>query len=587
MWLRTLLTGVSLLAAWAVFARAEGESVATEMPPEAVAVVNGRPISRHEFGTDLVMSLGEAALHTVVDAALVEQEAARRGITVSDKELAERRELELTLRLNRLMRNLRLGPEEFRQVAEKMGYTPRELRQQWNDSLPEAEVRLKLLTEKLLADTIEISADQLRSYYNRTRGRRLLAAHILVDSQDKAEALIRQLQQQPERWTDLVVAVSLDRASVPFKGRLPAVPASSELGAVLEGMRPDELKLHHSEAGWHVLRFLKEIPASDENLQDAQDELKRELLCELVEEKADGWLAALNADAAVVANLSPEPARRAVLGEQVAAYVNGEPIYVADMADALIERLGQKMIRPYIERELIFQEAERLHITVSEEQVRTRVGQLAEDLFLERSRELGLEPDELAALLSQKGSDIETFKRQLAHQCATDRDVRALLLAEKAVGSGVDVSEQQVRTAYDQRCGERIDAREIVVDSASAARRVYMEAAGGADFFALVQAESIATGAWLDGGIVRGISPAHPYYTHVRSLAEGKTTYFRSGEKYHILKVVKRYPPTNPPPFESVYQSLREELVREATRARIKAWLEKLKAEASIRIKLR
>jgi len=586
MWLRTLLTGVSLLVAWAVFARAEGESPATEMPPGAVAVVNGKAISHQEFGTYLVMSLGEATLHTVVDTALVEQEAAKKGITVSDEELAERRELELTLRLNRLMHNLRLGPEEFRQVTEKMGYTLQELRQQWNDSLPEAEVRLKLLTEKLLADTIEISADQLRSYYDRTRGRRLLAAHILVDSQDKAEALMRQLQQQPERWTDLVVAVSLDRASVPFKGRLPAVPASSELGAALEGMKPNDLKLHHSEAGWHVLRFLKEIPASDENLQDAQDELKRELLCELVEEKVDGWLATLNADAVVVANLSPEPAQRAVLGEQIAAYVNGEPIYVADMADTLIERLGQKMIRPYIERELIFQEAERLHITVSEEQVRTRVKQLAEDLFQERSRELGMEPDELAALLNQEGSDIETFKRQLAHQCATDEDVRALLLAEKAVGGGVHISEQQVRTAYDQRRGERIDAREIVVESASAARRVYLEAAGGADFFTLVRAESTATGAWLDGGMVKGIGPAHPYYPYVRNLAEGKTTHFRSGEKYHILKVVKRCPPADPPPFESVYQSLREELVREATHARIKAWLEKLKAEASIRIRL-
>ena len=585
--LRMLLTGAFLLSACGALARAQGEGPAPDLPAGVVAVVNGQPITRQDFGTELVLTIGETALHTMVDAALVEQEAAKRDITVSDQELAERRELELTLRLNRLMRNLRLGPDEFSQVAEKMGSTPQQLRKEWSDSLSEADIRLKLLTERLLEDTIEMSDQQLRAYWGRTRGRRLLAAHILVDSQQTAQELMQRLRDQPQRWTDLVVAVSLDRVSVPFKGRLPAVPASCELGAALEGMKSDELKVYQSELGWHVLRFLKGVPASQQGFESVQDELRRELLCELVESKADGWLAHLNSDAVVVANLSPEPSERAVLGDDVSAYVNGVPLSVADMADVLIERLGQKMIRPYIERELIFQQAERLQIAVSKDQVCQRTARLAEELFLERSRELGVALEALAELSRQWAADVETYKRQLARQYGSARDVRAVLLAGKAVASGVEVSEQQVRTAYEQRGGERIDAREIVVGSASSARQVYVDLARGASFFALLRAESIETGAWTDGGMVREIGPAHPYYSRLRDLAEGQSAYFHWGGKYRILKVVKRHAPAGLPPFESVYEALRQELVREATRARVKAWLEILKAEANVRVTLK
>jgi len=555
--------------------------------PDAIAIVNGRAISRGDFGLALARSMGRATIEGMVDRVLVGQEAARLGITVSDEELKERAELEEKLRLRKFMRNARLVPEEFPQAARSLGLEPDQLRKELRGSISAEALRFKLLSEKILRNTVNISTERLRRYFEETRGRRMLAAHIMVGSKERAERLLLRLHQEPEKWTDLVLTESLDRASAAYKGRLPAVPASSQLGQVLSGMKPGEFKLYRSDRGWHVLRLIRAVAASGEKFEEVRDELSKELLCELLESRAEKWLAGLNAAANVVANLSPEPAVRAVLGEQVAAYVNGMPVSVADFSEALIEQFAGKLLGPYIERELIFQQAENRRITASEQEVRRRFAEVSEQIFEEHAAAINMNTAQLRAFLRTKGIVPEYFKNELAREYVTPADVRAALLAEKAVCDGVEVTEDEVKEAYRHLYGERIDARQIVVDSAPKARQLLENIAGRTSFGLLVRTESTASAAWLDGGLVRDITEAHPYYPYLKKLPVGQVAYFKRDGKYRILKVVKRHEAVDAPPFDAAHDWVSQQLKRNKTRRRIVAWIEKLKAEANIEINLR
>ncbi|MCK4283585.1 MAG: hypothetical protein KAX44_04640, partial [Candidatus Brocadiae bacterium] len=298
---------------------------------DVVAVVSGEPISRADFGLSLVRSLGRSALETLVDWALVEQEARRLGIEPTDADLAARKELEVELGMRAVMEKSRTGPQQFRAAAQRYEWDLGALRSELEESISDNGLRIQLMVERMLEPRMDLGEEALRKHYDRTRGERYSGAHVLVASRRHAESLLRALRDNPELWTEAVLQSSLDRPSVPYRGRIRPVPASSELGKVFAGMDADELRLHCDGEYWHVCQFIEKIPAAEESFEDTRDQLKAELVVLKAREGFHALLARLNANANIVMNLSTVPGARQLLGEEVAAFVNGEPLWIADL----------------------------------------------------------------------------------------------------------------------------------------------------------------------------------------------------------------------------------------------------------------
>ena len=555
------------------------------VPEGAVAVVNGVAVSRQEFGETLVRVLGRPTVEGMIDRALVVQEAEKLGITVTDEEIAQRRDLEVDLRMRKAQTAARMTADEFQQLAESEGLDMNKFRQEVLSSLPDGRMRTELLAEKVLARRIEIPDGKLRRYFERTRGRRFLAAHIFVPNEKDARVLLRALEEKPELWLETVLTISLDRASARYKGRLPLVPADSRIGRALDGMKAGELTLFKSDLGWHVLRFVKEVPPVKVQFDQVKEQLRQEVLLDAVARMTNPWLSTLHERAQVVLNLSPDPEVRAILGLDVAAFVNGHPVSRDALAEALIEEFGGKMIWPYIERELIFDAAKRSGVQVSERELRGRMEQVAQGLFAEDAAGVNMDLDRFREFLVGEGIEPEQYRQGLLDEFVHPLDVKATLLAEKMVAADMDVAEDEIQTGYRERYAGRIDAREIVVGSAQQAEAVLKKLNAGADFLVLALTETEAAGVWMNNAMVEGITPLHPFYPHVKDLREdGVSGVFAWGGKYHILKVLKRNEPRKPPPLESVRESLRSEMWTAKARARIRTWIEELKADADIEI---
>jgi foldase protein PrsA len=570
-----------------VLAAALAPAVARCAVPEgAVAVVNGEAIGRAEFERSLVQVLGRATIDRFLDWVLVEQEAKRKGVTVTDQELEARRQFEIRARLRKAYETARMAPEEFKSVTSSYGWDEETTRREIEESIAPRALRIRLLTEKLLRPYMETSDQDVRRHYDWLMGDRLVVAHIAVRDQATARKLMDALQKAPEGWTQAVLQYTLDRESVPYKGRLRPFPASSKLGPVVENMKLGEMKLYGDGDTWHILRFICRIPAAKESFEQTKEEVKNDLYCRRVEELTEMWLGRLHLGSTIVPNVSADPAVRQVMGDDVAAFVNGEPVAVTEFGRALAEEFGKRVIGSYIERQLLLQEARRLGVGVSDGDVQARRAALAEAAFAERAAEAAADPTEFGRLLTQRGISPAQYKEQIALEYIPPENVRALLLAEKMVAGDVQVTDEDVQRAYDDFYGDQFAVRCIVTDTARQAEEARQKALNGASFLLLVETESVEPLAWMDGGLLTGITARHPYYGHVKDLREGQLSpVFERNGKFHVLKVVGRQKPQDPaPPLQQVRDRMLSRALKLKTLGRIQAWLLKLKAEARVEV---
>ncbi|MCS7254720.1 MAG: peptidylprolyl isomerase [Armatimonadota bacterium] len=114
--------------------------------PEIIATVDGEPIKREDFVARLICDHGNEVLRSMITLKLIEQEAKRRGISVTDREVLER--------FNTLFEALEKGDtERLVRAGLPVSITPMML---W------AEAKKFLLLERLLKGEIRIDEADIR-----------------------------------------------------------------------------------------------------------------------------------------------------------------------------------------------------------------------------------------------------------------------------------------------------------------------------------------------------------------------------------------------------------------------------------------
>jgi hypothetical protein len=561
--------------------------LAAPVAAEVVARVNGEEITREELGLALVHSLGRAAVDSMVDRILVEQAAGRNGIAVSDEELARRTALELELRMRAAAANARLTRGQFREAAERYGWDMDAVRREVEDSISPKALRSRLLAERLLEPRLDLDGPALEAYYERTRGLRYAAAHIELPSRESAVQMVRLLESSPGSWAEFVARYSLDRPSVAHRGRMAPVPAASGLGRVLAGMGADELGVFSEGDAWHVVRLLSEVPPEAGEFEEVADDLRTELRAVLAASREHELLAELHRAGQVVRNLSAVPEVRRLLGDDVAAYVNGEPMAVERLAEALIEQFGGPMLQGYIERTLVFQEARRRGIGVTSEEVQARLAEAAGQLLAQQASQRDMTPEEFKEFLLRSGVTTRDFAAMLARELLSAEDARATLLAERIAGAGVSVDESDIDRAYQELYSERLVVRDMAFGTASEAEFFLEDVLAGGDFDILARARASSPGGWMVGANLVSVAAGHPYYGRAAGLREGEASgVFKHESTYHIIRLVKRDPPRERPPLDQVRGAVEQEARLRRSRERIRAFLVKLRAEADIQVEM-
>jgi len=280
------------------------------------------------------------------------------------------------------------------------------------------------------------------------------------------------------------------------------------------------------------------------------------------------------------------------LPEQVAARVNQEQVTVEEFNREFKELISETgkgaketnlgdLKRSYldhvIERKILVQEARRLGIKVSLEELNQAILEIKMDYPGEGFGEkLGL-----------KGMTLEEWKVQLEEKLLAEKMIRSVLQYRG------EIDEKEALQYYEAHRSSfqlkpRVRARQIIVADGEEAIQILKRLKKGGDFEKLAVKKSLGPERVKGGDLgyfSQGERPAE--FDHVFSMEVGTVSdVIKSPYGYHIFKLEEKIEPREIP-FEEAKSEILQELRRKKAEEEYQRWLQGVKGKAKIKINKR
>lgn len=263
---------------------------AVVLSPEAAAVVNGKVITRDQLYREMYIRVGEDVLEEMIDAVLVQEEARRQGVVVSDEEVRQE--------VDRMIQEQYSSEQAFLETLDYYGMTRVDVEAQW---------RVYLAARKMLLPQIQVGDDEIESYFEAHRDEfdeqeAVRLRHILAGSEEEARQILAELRAGAD-FAALAREKSLDKATASEGG---------DMGLVGRGQLPPELEDTaftlpvgewsdpvEAADGFHILQVLERREAREVSLEEVRDRVVERLQEEKLAEMYPEWLSSLRAAARI------------------------------------------------------------------------------------------------------------------------------------------------------------------------------------------------------------------------------------------------------------------------------------------------
>ncbi|MED0676556.1 peptidylprolyl isomerase [Aneurinibacillus thermoaerophilus] len=247
---------------------------------QAVARVNGETISRDDLYNFMVKQNGEQALDVLITNSIINQEAKKQNISVSqadiDKELKKVKDS--------------FGTEEaFNQALKQTGFSLQDLRE-------DAAINIKV--KKLLEPKVPITEEEMKKYFEENKAmfateEQVKARHILVETKEKADEVKKKLA-AGEDFAELAKKYSIDinnkdqGGDLGFFGKGQMVePFDKVAFSLAPGKISDPVK---TEFGYHIIKVEQKKPAKQANYEESKSEIKDMLFAKKMQPVYNTWM---------------------------------------------------------------------------------------------------------------------------------------------------------------------------------------------------------------------------------------------------------------------------------------------------------
>lgn len=261
---------------------------------------------------------------------------------------------------------------------------------------------------------------------------------------------------------------------------------------------------------------------------------------------------------------------QATPSDRVVARVNGVPVWRSQFVELLIAGHGGDMLQQLVAVELAEQEARKMGITVSDEQVQLEYRRSVAAMLPDTDRQ-GQPLDEaekrtlLRNILQRRGVSIDEF--QLA--------VRRNAILRALAADKVQVSEDMLRQEYDQRTAAKVVVRHIQLPNLRMCTQVRERLEQGESFESLARQFSTNPETAPVGGLMQpftrdnpdlpGIFKERAFALHVGEISNP----IKTDTVYHLIRLEQRIAPTTSQ-FEQMrpelYKAVRERMIAEQAR---------------------
>lgn len=421
-----------------------------------VATVNGQAITRQSLGVECLQRHGEQLLERLVNKFLIKIECDKKGIAVTQADVAQE--------IKKEAEQFELSVEQWLQLLE-------ENREIDPDQYANEVVWPRLALQRLVADQLTVSEEEIRKAFETQYGPAVQCRMIVCKDQAHADDVMRRLNADPSSFAEIAKNESTDKGTAAQNGliytpiRLHSGPA--EIERVIFSLQPSQISqpvLIGEEP--HIFLCTKKYPAADVELDaDMRVHFERAIRDRKMGSIAGKVFQQLQATAQVRNVLNDPVASRQMPG--VAAVVNNTPVSTAELAEECIKRHGEDILNDMIHHLLLLQECSRRNITVTPQEI---------DAEIARNASLMLPLKEDGTPNSAKWVEMITERQSVTEGVYRQKFVWPSVALKKLVDGQVVVTEEDLRKSFESNYGPKVLCLAIVSDSQRHALEVFDQA---------------------------------------------------------------------------------------------------------------
>lgn len=260
----------------------------------AVATVNGTKITKEQLYDKLVELGGESTLQSMITEELINQEAEKAKVTVTEADIdAEIEDLKAQFG----------GEAAFNAALSQSSMTLEDLR----ESMP-----MQVKIRKILEPQVTVTDDEIKEYYDTNKAsfseeEQVRASHILVETKEEADAIVKQLKEGAD-FAELAKEKSADTGSkenggdLDFFKRGDMVTEFSDAAFSMKvGEVSDPVK---SDYGYHIIKVTDHKDAKDYTLEEKKEEIRKTLVNQKVSALSSSWMSDLTSNAKITNTLT-------------------------------------------------------------------------------------------------------------------------------------------------------------------------------------------------------------------------------------------------------------------------------------------
>lgn len=272
------------VAAWIVLSPV---AASAQRDGDAIAIVNGRPLSKDALVRLLMDAHGVSALQQLVLLELAQQETKARGLKVTDADV----EREAQQALAELAEKAGLGPDATQANKEQALKT---MLDEKNISMAEYNLAMRRNAHlrKLVEADLDITEATLRAEFARRYGERRVVRHVQIRVGEAK--LLNQAVSDIRNgldFADVARRLSQNPESAPKGGELP--PFAFDDAEIPPAMREQAFAMRvgevsnplRTEQAFHILKLERIIPPESERFEDVRAELERTMRARVSQQK--------------------------------------------------------------------------------------------------------------------------------------------------------------------------------------------------------------------------------------------------------------------------------------------------------------
>lgn len=262
---------------------------------EAVATVNDTEITKDDLYNKMVEAGGQQTLEALITEELIDQEVAKKSIAVTDEQINE--EIDA-------LKSMFPSEEAFNQAMASSGLTL--------DMLKEQTKRQVELTQ-LMGDKVKVTDEELKEFWDQYKDNfatpeQIRASHILVDTKEEAEEIIKQLQDGAD-FATLAKEKSKDPGSKENGGDLNFFARDSGMDPAFEdaAFKLEKGKFTtepvKTSFGYHVIKVTDHKEATNPTFEEKKEDIRKQLVSSKVSQQYYAYVEELKGKAKITNTL--------------------------------------------------------------------------------------------------------------------------------------------------------------------------------------------------------------------------------------------------------------------------------------------